>query len=100
MGCESIGGALMSNNKLWGFREDLANERLPPDEATLRKWITFSKIAWPDSPCITEHLEDLANKFGSLYTVEFTTVEFWKYCNAYIFGVERDQEKQYWGEGN
>ena len=74
----------------WGFQEDPADKLLPPDDASLREWIAFSRVAWPDSPCITEHLEELANKFGSLYTVEHSTVEFWKYCNAFIFGVERN----------
>ena len=77
----------------FGFMPDQADAILPLDEATLREWIEFSKLAWPDNPSVTSHLTELADRFGNLYTVEFSTVEFWKYLNSIAFGNEREEQK-------
>jgi hypothetical protein len=75
-----------------GFHDKL-DDLIPGDDATLAEWIAFAKEAFTESPCVVEHLEDLADRDGRLYRVGFSTKDFFLYLDAYKFGVETERAK-------
>jgi hypothetical protein len=69
------------------------DDAMPGDRATLGEWIAFAKEAYADAPFVAKHLEDLADRDGRNYRVEFSTRDFLFYLDAYRLGHETDRAK-------
>jgi hypothetical protein len=82
----------------WGFQPDAADALLPGDEATLAEWIAFCLAAgYPQG--LLDHLEELADRHGHLYRVEYSCGDFMKYINSLCFAQETDEAAwTYWME--
>ena len=79
----------------FGKFNDRLDNFLPGDNATLGEWLIFVKEAYDgqDREILLWHLDTLSNKFGKLSTVEFSTIEFFKYLNAIAAGYSHDNDK-------